>query len=91
VRDDPARRLADELRRHGLDPVARLLVDAHRPLAPLLADAGAAVGPLLSVVGGWRVADLRRLVEDADGLERLARELDDDPDRGAEERHAEPG
>jgi hypothetical protein len=85
VRDGAARRLADELRRRGLGPAARLLVDAHRPLAPLVADAGAALGPLLRAVGDLGLTDLGRLLED-DGLAQLGAELDD-----IEGRHAEPG
>ncbi len=83
---DPARRIADELRRRGLAAPARLLLDAHLPLAPLLSDAGAALGPLLLAVGGEPLEDVSRLLDGDDGMQRLMHELDD-----VEERHAEPG
>ena len=81
----PERRLAAELNRRGLAAPARLLVAAHLPLAPLLADAGAAIGPLLGAVSGGGARDLRSLVEDADGMERLVAALDDieEPDAGS--------
>jgi hypothetical protein len=85
VRVDPARRVADELRRRGLAPAARLLVDAHRPLGPLLADVGAALGPLVGAVGGRRASAMMGLL-DTDGLDRLVEELG-----GSEERRARPG
>lgn len=86
MRDDPARRVAEELGRRGLGVPARLLLDAHRPLAPLLSDAGAALGPLLGAVGGRRAWLLRRLLDDDDAMGRLATELDD-----LEGRDARPG
>ena len=85
MRDDPARRAAQELRRRGLGPVARLLVEAHRPLAPLVSDAAAALGPLVGAVGGRSVGGLVALAEDGTAMDRLIAELDD-----LEERDAEP-
>jgi hypothetical protein len=81
----PERRIAAALNRRGLAAPARLLVAAHLPLAPLLADAGAAIGPILGAVGGGAVRDLRSLVEDADGMERLVAALDEfeEPDAGS--------
>lgn len=83
---DPARRIAGQLERRGLAAPVRLLLDAHRPLAPLLADAAAALGPLLRTVGARPVEDVRRLIEDEVGMDRLIAEID-----GVGERHAEPG
>lgn len=83
---DPERAIATELRRRGLAAPARLLLDAHRPLAPLFADAGAALDPLLRVLGGRMLVDVRQLLEDEAGLERVIAALDDEG-----ERHAEPG
>jgi hypothetical protein len=81
---DAAGRLAAELDRRGLGPVARLLADAHRPLAPLLSDVGVAVGGLLGVVGGRSVGALRELVEDETALDRLVAGLDEAGDRRAQ-------
>ena len=85
MRVDPAGEVADELRRRGLAPAARLLVDAHRPLAPLLADAAAALGPLVRAVGGSRFSVTMGLL-DEDGLDRLVEELS-----SPEEQRARPG
>jgi hypothetical protein len=76
VTDGPARRIADELRRRGLAAPARLLVDAHRSLEPLLADLGAAFGPLIGAAVGSRTDDLRAIVDDPGGLDRLIEEID---------------
>jgi hypothetical protein len=84
VRDDPARRVATELRRRGLAPAARLLIDAHRPLSPLLADVGAALGPLAGALGGPGLPAVVRLAEE-DGLDRLMAELGDGPEGAAGE------
>ena len=86
MREDPARRVAVELERHGLDAPARLLLEAHLPLAPLLSDAGAALGPLLRAVGGRPATALGQLLDDGNALERVLAELD-----VLEERHAQPG
>lgn len=75
----PARRLAAELRRRGLAAPARLLADAHRPLAPLISELGVAAGPFLGLLGGG-AGDLRELVEDERGLDRLILELDEGAD-----------
>ena len=75
-------RLARTLRRHGLGVPAAILLDAHRPLAPLIADLSAAYGPLADILGGRPVTDVREVVEDPDGLDRLAQELDATPSRG---------
>ena len=83
--DDAAGRIADELEWRGLGPVARLLVDAHRPLGPLASDVGVALGGLLGVVGGKSVSALRALMEDDSGLDRLLSRLDD-----ARRRRAQP-
>ena len=83
---DPARRIAGQLERRGLAAPARLLLDAHRPLAPLLADAAAALGPLLRTVRAGPIDDVRRLIEDEAGIDRLIAEVD-----GVGERHAESG
>ena len=82
---DPARRVANELRRRGLAAPGRLLADAHRPLAPLLSDLGAAIAPLLRSVSGPADRAMTRFIEDPDALDRLVHELDD------EEPNAEPG
>ncbi|MGH2446959.1 MAG: hypothetical protein ACRDGD_13110 [Candidatus Limnocylindria bacterium] len=74
--DDPARRVASELERRGLAAPARLLADAHRPIGPLLTDLGAAVGPLLGAFGGRRLGDVRDLLDDERGLDRLVARLD---------------
>jgi hypothetical protein len=81
----PERRLAAELNRRGLVAPARLLVAAHLPVAPLLADVGAAIGPLIGALSGPAARDLRDLVEDADGMERMIAALDDveEPDAGS--------
>jgi hypothetical protein len=86
VRDDPARRVAVELERRGLDAPARLLLEAHLPLAPLLSDVGAALGPLLRAVGGRPATAVGRLLDDGTPLQRVLAELDE-----LEERHAQPG
>jgi hypothetical protein len=86
---DPATRIADVLRRRGLAAPARLLVDAHRPLAPLLTDLGAAVGPLLGSTFGAVAGDVRTLLDDEHGLDRLVERLDADDRAG--EADAEPG
>ena len=83
---DPARRIATQLGRRGLAAPARLLLDAHRPLAPLVSDAGVAFDPFLRMVGARVTEDVRHLLGDPAGLERLIAELDD-----AGERDAEPG
>lgn len=72
--DDPARRVASELRRRGLAVPARLLADAHRPVAPLLSDLGVAVGPLVRGLGGVHLA---RTLEDEHALDTLIDELDE--------------
>jgi hypothetical protein len=66
VSHDPARRLADALRRRGLLLPARVLLEAHRPLAPLAADVGAALGPLLAATLPSHADDARDLFDDAD-------------------------
>lgn len=86
--DPAARRLAEALDRRGLALPARLLADAHRPLAPLLGDLESALGPLVSAAAGERADDARRLLGDADGLDRLIEELDHRLDGGT---RAEPG
>lgn len=83
---DPARRIANELERRGLAAPARLLLDAHRPLAPLLADAGGALDPLLRAFGIRATDDLRQLLVDDAGMERLITALED-----VEGPHARPG
>ena len=83
---DPERTIATELRRRGLAAPVRLLLDAHRPLAPLLADAGAALDPLLRVFGGRMADDVRHLLENEAGLDRVIAALDDEG-----EPHAKPG
>ena len=85
MRDDPARRAAQELRRRGLEPVARLLLESHRPLAPLVSDAAAALGPLMAAVGGRTAGGLVALAEDGTAMDRLVAELDE-----LEELNAEP-
>lgn len=75
---DPARRVADALRRRGLGVPARLLVDAHRPLAPLLSDLSAAAGPILGAAFGPAADDVRSVADDERGLERLDAELSGD-------------
>lgn len=82
MRDGAARRLAAALDRHGLAVPGRLLVDAHRPLAPLLSDLGAAIGPLLSTALGSRAADVRDILDDPRGLDRVIEELDHRPSQG---------
>jgi hypothetical protein len=77
MRADPAGRIASALVRRGLAAPARLLVDAHRPLAPLLSDVGAALGPLMAAVAGPAADDVRQLVDDAEGLDRLVESLDE--------------
>lgn len=84
--DDPARRLASELKRRGLGVPGRLLADAHRPLAPLLSDLGAALAPLLGAVGGPRGAAAATLLEDPAGLDRVVERIDE-----AMERRGQPG
>ena len=74
--DDPAGRVASELERRGLAAPARLLADAHRPIAPLLGNLGAALGPLLGTALGHRADDLRNLLDDERGLDRLVAGLD---------------
>lgn len=74
--DGPARRVAETLDRRGLRVPARLLADAHRPLAPLLADLGVAVGPLLGAAFGRGASDVRALMTDERGLERLMDQLE---------------
>jgi hypothetical protein len=82
VRDGAARRLAEALDRRGLAAPGRLLADAHRPLAPLLTDLGAAIGPLLSRAVGSRADDLRAILDDPRGLDRVIEELDHRPPQG---------
>jgi hypothetical protein len=82
VRDGAARRLAQALDRRGLAAPGRLLADAHRPLAPLLNDLGAAIGPLLSTAVDSRAADLRSILDDPRGLDRVIEELDHRPSQG---------
>ena len=84
MRDDPARRAAQELRRRGLEPVAHLLLEAHLPLAPLVSDAAAALGPLMGAVGGRTAGGLVALAEDGTAMDRLVAELDDLEERDAE-------
>lgn len=84
MRDDPARRAAQELRRRGLEPVARLLLEAHLPLAPLVSDAAAALGPLMGAVGGRSARGLVALAEDGTAMDRLVAELDDLEERDAQ-------
>lgn len=74
--DGPARRIADELERRGLAAPARILVDAHRPLEPLLADLGAAFGSIVGAAIGSGSDDLRAIVDEPGGLDRLIEELD---------------
>lgn len=81
---DPTRRMAEALDRHGLAAPARLLADAHRPLGPLLADVGMAIGPLARAIGGSRVGELTRWLEQPDALERLVEALDAEGDARAE-------
>lgn len=83
---DPARQVADELERRGLGAPARLLADAHRPLGPLLADLGVAIGPLARAIGGTRVGQMTRWLEDPGALDRLVVALDAEG-----EPRAEPG
>ena len=85
MRGEPARRVAEQLERRGLGPVARLLLEAHQPLAPLLADVGAALGPLTSAIGGRSARELAALAEDETAMDRLIAELD-----AFEERDAQP-
>jgi hypothetical protein len=82
VRDGAARRLAEALERRGLAAPGRLLADAHRPLAPLLNDLGAAIGPLLSRAVGSRADDIRAILDDPRGLDRVIEELDHRPSQG---------
>ncbi len=86
MRDDPARRVAEELWRRGLGAPARLLLDAHRPLGPLLSDAGAALTPILGAVGGRPAAFVSQLLNGGDAMDRIVAELDD-----LDERDAQPG
>ena len=84
--DGPERRIADALRRRGLDLPARLLLDAHRPLAPLLADAAVALGAVLPAALPPRAAgDVARILDDGDQdpLTRLLTALDERDDRDA--------
>lgn len=83
---EPARRIAAELGRRGLAAPARLLLDAHRPLAPLVSNVGVAVDPFLRMVGARMTEDVRHVLGDPAGLERVIAELDE-----AGERDAEPG
>jgi hypothetical protein len=73
--DAPEDRLAAELRRRRLVAPARLLLDAHRPLAPLLADAAAFAAPLTAALGGRLAGDVRALLADGDGPDRLLARL----------------
>jgi hypothetical protein len=82
VRGGAARRLAEALDRRGLAAPGRLLADAHRPLAPLLHDLGAAIGPLLGTAVGNRADDLRAILDDPRGLDRVIEELDHRPSQG---------
>ena len=82
MRDGAARRLAEALERRGLAAPGRLLADAHRPLAPLLNDLGAAIGPLLSRAVGSRADDIRAILDDPRGLDRVIEELDHRPSQG---------
>jgi hypothetical protein len=82
VTDDAARRLAMALEARGLATPGRLLVDAHRPLWPLLSDLAAAFGPLLAPVAGRTGADIAALLDDPDGLDGLATELEPRSRRG---------
>lgn len=86
MRDDPARRVAKQLERRGLGPIAHLLLEAHLPLAPLVADLGAALGPLSGAIGNRSAAELVALAEEGTAMERLIAELD-----RLEDRDAEPG
>ena len=82
MRDDAARRVAEALDRRGLAVPGRLLADAHRTLAPLLADLGAALGPLLGKAFGASSSDLRAILDDPRGLDRIIEELDHRPAQG---------
>jgi len=82
VKDEAARRVAEALDRRGLAAPGRLLADAHRPLAPLLADLGAALGPLLGTAFGARASDVRAILDDPHGLDRVIEELDHRPSQG---------
>jgi hypothetical protein len=75
VSDGAARRLAEALERRGVGEPARLLADAHRPLAPLLTDLAAAFGPLAAIVAGRSLDDVRAVLEQPDGLDRLTEAL----------------
>lgn len=86
MREDPARRLAEELDRRGLAVPGRILADAHRPLAPLIADLGAALGPLTRAVAGARGAAIADWLERPAALDEVVQALDE---RG--ERRAGPG
>ena len=86
MRDDPARRVAEQLEHRGLGPIAHLLLEAHLPLTPFLADVGAALGPLTGAVGSRSAAELVALAEEGTAMERLIAELD-----RLEERDAKPG
>ena len=77
MRADAARALALELRRRGLAAPAALLLDAHRPLAPLIGSAATFLSPLVRSVAGGRGGELVELLEQEDGLDRLAAALDE--------------
>jgi len=82
VKEGAARRLAEAIDRRGLTAPGRLLTDAHRPLSPLLNDLGAALGPLLSAAVGTRADDVRTILDDPRGLDRVIEELDHRPSQG---------
>lgn len=82
MKEGAARRLAEVIDRRGLAAPGRLLADAHRPLSPLLNDLGAALGPLLSAAVGTRADDVRTILDDPRGLDRVIEELDHRPSQG---------
>lgn len=82
--DDPARRVAGLLHRHGLGAPARLLADAHRPFGPLVSDLAVAIGPLARSIGIDRTGGLSRWLEEPAALDRLVAALDDEGDARAE-------
>jgi hypothetical protein len=49
----------------------------------LLADLGAALGPLLGTAFGARASDVRAILDDPRGLDRVIEELDHRPSQGS--------